>query len=66
MFERYGITDRDWRNMAVVAIAIAILMAVLAEGDVVVRMLAGVLGGLISSAVFVVTTIIIKKVGLGQ
>jgi len=64
MLERFGITDRDRRNMLLVAVVIAILMAVLADGEPVVRVLAGIIGGLISAVVFVVTTVLIKKTGL--
>ncbi|QCC52741.1 hypothetical protein [Halapricum salinum] len=64
MLERFGISDRDRRNLVAVAVVIAILMAFFTDGSVVVRLLAGVIGGLISAVVFVVTTILIKKAGL--
>lgn len=64
MLERFGITDRDRRNLLVVSVAIAILMAIIADGAVAVRLIAGVVGGLISAVVFVVTTVLIKRAGL--
>lgn len=64
MFERFGITARDRRNLLVVAVVIAVMIVVVTDERVVVRVLSGIVGGLIGGAVFLVTTILIKKAGL--
>ena len=64
MLERFGITDRDRRNLVVVAVVIGVMMAILTEGTAFTRAVAFVVGGLLSGVVFVITTVLIKKAGL--
>lgn len=64
MLERLGMRDRDWRNLAVVAVVIAIVMAILIGGPVAVRVTAGVMAAVISGLVFLVTTIALKQLGI--
>lgn len=64
MFDRFGITDRDRRNLLVIASVMAILIAVLTDERIIVRVLSGIVGGVIAGTVFMVTTVLIKKAGL--
>ncbi len=56
-----GLDRRDGRNLIVVMLIVTVVMAVLAEGSAGIRLLAGVLAGLISAGFFVVSTLLINR-----
>lgn len=64
MLDRFGITDRDRRNLAVVAAATALVVAALSGGPVTVRLAVGVAMGLVSGCAFVVVTVLLDSAGL--
>lgn len=64
MLDRFGITGRDRRNLAIVATATALLIAALSSGPIPVRLAIGVVMGLFSGCVFVVVTVLLDSMGL--
>ncbi|EMA68783.1 hypothetical protein C461_04112 [Halorubrum aidingense JCM 13560] len=56
-----GLERRDGRNLLVVAVIVAVIIAATAEGPVGVRILAGGIAGIISAGVFVVSTVLINR-----
>ena len=56
-----GLERRDRRNLVLVATIVFVVMAVLADGSLGVRLLTGVIGGVIASVVFVVSTLLINR-----
>lgn len=56
-----GLERRDGRNLLLVAATVGLVTAVTAESSVGIRILAGAIAGVISAAVFVVTTLLINR-----
>ena len=61
MLDRLSFGRRDRRNLLVVMAVVAVVMAVVSEGTPGVRLLVGVIAGLISGAVFVISTVLINR-----
>jgi drug/metabolite transporter (DMT)-like permease len=61
MLDRIGLDRRDRRNLLIVMGVVAVVMAVASEGTPVVRLAVGVIAGLISGVVFVVSTVVINR-----
>ncbi|WP_418279855.1 hypothetical protein [Halorubrum sp. DTA98] len=57
----FGLERRDGRNLLVVAAIVAVVMAALADGAVGVRLVVGVIAGVISALAFVVSTLLINR-----
>lgn len=57
MSERIPLERRDGRNLLVVVAVMSVVLAVLAQGPALARVVAGILGGLFSGVVFVVVTL---------
>lgn len=64
MLERFGVTDRDRRNLAIVVGATALIVAVLSGGPIPVRLTVGLVMGAVSGVVFVVVTVLLDSAGL--
>lgn len=61
MLDRLGFERRDQRNLLVVMALVTLVMMILSDGTLVVRLLVGVISGLISGVVFVVSTLLINQ-----
>ncbi|SDF62923.1 hypothetical protein SAMN04488067_106136 [Halorubrum xinjiangense] len=61
MLDRIGLDRRDRRNLLIVIGVVAAVMAVVSEGTPAVRLAVGVIAGLISGVVFVVSTVVINR-----
>ena len=61
MLDRLGFERRDRRNLLVVVAVVATVMAVVSSGTPLVRLAVGLIAGLISGAVFVVSTVVINR-----
>lgn len=61
MLDRFGFERRDRRNLLIVMAVVAVVMAVLSEGTPAVRLVVGLIAGVISGAVFVVSTVLINR-----
>lgn len=61
MLDRIGLDRRDGRNLLIVMGVVAAVMAVVSEGTPGVRLAVGVIAGLISGVVFVVSTVVINR-----
>jgi len=61
MLDRLGFERRDRRNLLVVMAVVAVVMAIVSAGAPVVRFFVGTIAGLISGAVFVVSTVLINR-----
>jgi drug/metabolite transporter (DMT)-like permease len=61
MLDRIGLDRRDRRNLLIVIGIVAAVMAVVSDGTLAVRLSVGVIAGLISGVVFVVSTVVINR-----
>jgi drug/metabolite transporter (DMT)-like permease len=61
MLDRIGLDRRDRRNLLIVIGVVAAVMAVVSDGTLAVRLSVGVIAGLISGVVFVVSTVVINR-----
>ncbi|MFW5917316.1 MAG: hypothetical protein ACOCRD_02775 [Halorubrum sp.] len=57
----FGLERRDARNLIAVAVIVALVVSVSADGPLGVRAVAGAIAGVISGAVFVVSTLLINR-----
>ncbi|OYR58778.1 hypothetical protein [Halorubrum halodurans] len=56
-----GLERRDGRNLLLVAAVVTLVIAATSEGPTWVRLVAGGIGGLVSSVVFVLSTLLINR-----
>ena len=61
MLDRIGLDRRDRRNLLIVMGAVGVVMAIVSEGTPPVRIAVGVIAGLFSGVVFVVSTVVINR-----
>lgn len=61
MLGRLGFEERDRRNLLVVMAVVAVVMAIVSEGTVAVRLVVGLITGVMSGAVFVISTVVINR-----
>jgi len=61
MLDRLGLEPRDQRNLLVVMAVVGVVMAIASEGTPVVRLVVGLIAGLISGPVFVISTVLINR-----
>ena len=61
MLDRIGLDRRDRRNLLIVIGVVAAVIAVVSDGTLAVRLSVGVIAGLISGVVFVVSTVVINR-----
>lgn len=57
----FGLDRRDGRNMLIVAVIMTALVAITADGSLVVRIVAGTIMGGITAVVFVISTLLINR-----
>ena len=62
MFDRLGIQHDDIRNVGVLIVLVTMVMAVIAEGTVLVRLTVGLVLGLVSGTVFLAATAVLNRV----
>jgi hypothetical protein len=62
MLDRLGIQQRDLRNASIVVVRVMLVMGVVAEGPVPVRLVVGLVMGLVSCVVFLAATAVLNRV----
>lgn len=60
MLKQYGIERTDYRNLLIVVGVVALLVILLSEGTLAVRVVVGLVSGLISAVTFIVVTVAIN------
>ncbi|MGQ3330234.1 MULTISPECIES: hypothetical protein [Halorubrum] len=61
MLDRLGFERRDRRNLLVVIAVVAVVTAIVSEGTAGVRLLVGLITGLISGVMFIISTVLINR-----
>lgn len=65
MLERFGIDQRDLRNMQIVFVIMTLVMSFVIDAPILARFIAALIVALFSAISFLVVTILMKKFGIG-
>ncbi len=58
---RFGLERRDGRNLLVVAGIMTVVMAIVIDGPIGVRLVAGAIMGIVAGVAFVISTLVINR-----